>query len=434
MSYYQKYHKYKIKYALEKLKIEEYNSSINKLSLKMDNYKIIFFKTYNLISWNVNKLYNTPENNTAIKDYCEKNVSTIKKCEQFDETTINDTCCNFKGIGISRRSVHKFLPNSIIVKDDINFKFIKEFPIITTLSKSETKIVLYSYIKTLILQNIKNITKKQYDNILEVLNDNDYDITKIKNISEILEIVKSENFVESDEVIKIIFPNNEYKNDSEYKTLKNIYDADIPISSIQQNTNKLFQYEENYYFYFSYGTLKNIEFIHWSESLKIYVEEIQRLLTDENTKDIILCGHSVGSIVIQHLAIELIKNKVDISNIYVIGTGCRMTQVLNDFELEVFKEKFNNKYCFIISAYIDNDKIYYDHRDSDKSNKINKINTCLLLCQSDEFKNNYDNCKSVSFDILVHDDINSSDKFIPNPNIVLHDFSTYSKLYLNLYT
>jgi len=46
----------------------------------------------------------------------------------------------------------------------------------------------------------------------------------------------------------------------------------------------------------SFGTLKNIELINWQDSLKIYVQEIINLLSDKLTNNIILGGHSVGSI------------------------------------------------------------------------------------------------------------------------------------------
>jgi len=180
---------------------------------------------------------------------------------------------------------------------------------------------------------------------------------------------------------------------------------------------------------YSFGTLKNIELIDWQDSLKIYVQEIKKLLDDNLTKHIILAGHSVGSIVIQKLCIELINNNIDISKIYIIGSGCRMINVLTDIELNIFWNHFNNRYIFIISAYIENNKIHYDHRNNDK--EINKINTHMLICNND-IKNNYNQCKSVTYDIINHDEINKSDSYVPDPNIILHEFITYSKLYLNM--
>ncbi len=180
----------------------------------------------------------------------------------------------------------------------------------------------------------------------------------------------------------------------------------------------------------SLGTLKNIELIDWQDSLKIYVQEIKKLLSSKTTENIILAGHSVGSIVIQKLCIELINNNIDISKIYIIGTGCRMINVLTDVELDIFRQKFNNRYIFIISAYIENNKIHYDHRNDNK--EINKINTHILLCNGYELKNNYNSCKSISFDILNYNEIINSNNYIPDPDIILHEFTTYSELYLNM--
>jgi len=180
----------------------------------------------------------------------------------------------------------------------------------------------------------------------------------------------------------------------------------------------------------SFGTLKNIKLIDWKDSLKIYVQEIINLLSDKLTNTIILGGHSVGSIVIQKLAIELINNNIDINKIYIIGSGCRMANLLTDIELDIFKLKYNDRYSFIISAYIEDNKIHYDNRDNNK--EINKINSHILICNEYDLKNNYNACKSVSFNILNHNKINKSDKYIPDPDIILHEFTTYSKLYLNI--
>ena len=47
------------------------------------------------------------------------------------------------------------------------------------------------------------------------------------------------------------------------------------------------------------------------------------------------------------------------------------------------------------------------------------------------WKNVYDNYKSISYNIIDYEDIIKSDIYIPNPDIILHEFITYSKLYLN---
>jgi hypothetical protein len=283
-------------------------------------------------------------------------------------------------------------------------------------------------VKQIIINNLDNITQEQHNNIINILQNNDYDITN--NIND---IITSDDFYNIDDVLDVIFPDKDYINVQQYKNLKKISDAKLPTQSIQHHTNKLFQQtmnnKYNYYFYFSFGTLKNIELIDWQDSLKIYVQEIKKLLDDKLTEHIILAGHSVGSIVIQKLCIELINNNIDTNKIFIIGAGCRMTNILTENELDIFRQKFVDRYIFIISAYIENNKIHYDHRDNNK--EINKINTHILICNN-EIINNYNQCRSVNYDIINHDGINKSDMYIPDPNIILHEFTTYSKLYLNM--
>jgi len=140
----------------------------NKISIedKFDNnitYISNYFKTYNLISWNINKLYSTPENNKHIKDYCES-LENLTKCKPpYDSLTLTNTfddLCKFKEIGISKKSIHLSNINSLIIKDNINFKFIKDYPQFST---PNSKTSLYTYLKQLIVLNLDNITQNQYD-------------------------------------------------------------------------------------------------------------------------------------------------------------------------------------------------------------------------------------------------------------------------------
>jgi len=229
----------------------------NKISIedKFDNnitYISNYFKTYNLISWNINKLYSTPENNKHIKDYCES-LENLTKCKPpYDSLTLTNTfddLCKFKEIGISKKSIHLSNINSLIIKDNINFKFIKDYPQFTT---SNSKTSLYTYLKQLIIQNLDNITQNQSDNIIHILQDNDYDMT-----NNITNIIMSDDFYHIDDILDIIFPNKDYINNLEYINLKKISNAKLPPHSIQHHTNKLFQQTINnkydYYFYFSFG-------------------------------------------------------------------------------------------------------------------------------------------------------------------------------------
>ena len=176
-----------------------YNQLIGGDIYKMNTYISNYFKTYNLISWNINKLYASPENDKLLKEYCESMIN-LNICDPPYESTILtntiDDCCKFKEIGISKRSINRFNINSIIIKDNLNFKFLKDFPQITI---PNAKTLLYLYIKQLIIQNINNITQKQYDNIINILQENDY------NTNNIIDTINSNDFYESDTLLNIYF-------------------------------------------------------------------------------------------------------------------------------------------------------------------------------------------------------------------------------------
>jgi len=77
------------------------------------------------------------------------------------------------------------------------------------------------------------------------------------NITNITNIIMSDDFYHIDDILDIIFPNKDYVNNPQYINLKKISDAKLPTHSIQYHTNKLFQQTINnkydYYFYFSFG-------------------------------------------------------------------------------------------------------------------------------------------------------------------------------------
>jgi hypothetical protein len=79
-----------------------------------------------------------------------------------------------------------------------------------------------------------------------------------------------------------------------------------------------------------------------------------------------------------------------------------MADILTDNELDIFRQNFVDRYCFIISTYKENNKIHYDDRNNDK--ELNKINTHLLICDN-KMINVYDNYKSISYDKINYDDI-----------------------------
>jgi hypothetical protein len=95
-----------------------------------------------------------------------------------------------------------------------NLLFTKDFPQITT---PNLKTSLYAYLKQLITNNLNNITTEQYNNIINILKDNDYDMT-----NNITDIISSDDFYHIDDILYIIFPNKDYINYQKYINLKNL--------------------------------------------------------------------------------------------------------------------------------------------------------------------------------------------------------------------
>ena len=454
---YLKYIKYKTKYKkLKENLIEKAINTICYIDTNMDNYIDTFFKTYNLITWTLNKLYSTQESNTELKEFCSSlNLTQLTNSCESEEAELQDKsvpytnslCCNFKGIIVSKRSIQKLKIGSQIQKDDIHFEFIKFFPRIETPDiKENAKKKFKSYLVSLVREAIPKLKgdKKLKVSFYEILES--YDIMPDESeeysnylINETIE----DDFVGLDEIIELIYPNEEHLEFDEYKRLKKIKDIESngQNHSIQDHENKLFKQinldgSNTYYFYFSFGTLNFIEHIDWEESLKIYVDEIRNLLSEQSipVKSIILAGHSVGSIVVQHLAVQLLINRIDVSKIFIIGSGCRINDVLTDSQIDDIHLQFDNRYFFVISGYLRDEKIYYDHRSSDATNKVNKINTHFIICSNIKLDNSTDYiCDPTTPTILKILDpvaVNRSGDFIPNPDSTLHDFSTYSMYYL----
>lgn len=416
--------------------------------INLDHYIEVFFKTYNLITWDNDKLYVLSGSNTELIEFCknlDKTDERVTVCsppypKQTPETRSKE-CCSISSIRgtkiVPKLYSRKFEIGSRIKTGQINFEFEGFYPQITTRNiREEARDSRTKFIRNQILENYPTLSPAKKDRIYEVLIDNDVepDLPPNKFTDElVVHTIGDEDFYGLDEIIEIVFENEEYKTNPEYINLQRIIDgvSQTQTHSIQQYDNKLFKEvsSNTYYFYFSYGTLNMIEFVNWSESLRVYVEKI-RELTQYPENKIVLAGHSVGSITIQHLAIELIKSRIDINNVYVIGSGCRMSVVLNDEELELFKSAYTSRYFFVLNGLLKNGIIQYDHRSIDRRNVVNKINTHFLVCDGPVTINEKINCVSTQLEILDHDHINTSGEFIPNSDATLHDFATYSFFYL----
>jgi hypothetical protein len=307
----------------------------------------------------------------------------------------------------------------------INFKFISEYEKISTENFKES---FYNYLREMIKIKINNLNKSQYEQIFKILKDNDIkpDTNNEFSIDKIIETINQDDFYSIDEILDVVYLEKEYKEDNNYKKLLELSKLKLSINPIQIYTNKLFlQMKENkkiYYLFFSFGNLKHIKNVNWKNELKKYIILIKKLINEDNFENLILCGHSIGSIVIQYLAIELLNNNIDVSRIFVIGSGCITNEVLSKIEIEKFKINFRNRFFFVINSYLENDKIFYD-----SITEINEINTHLLICNDKDFKN----CHPILYSIKNIEDLIISKKYEPINNIILHEFLIYSNLYLN---
>ncbi len=441
---------------------------------KLDTYITTYFKTYNLITWTPDKLYTVPGTTSVeLKEFCnslnthstgDSTTSAINKCtppysqSELQQLTVpgisgqprnsqelsEESCCSITSLRgtrvVPKASSRIFRPGSRIIAGKIDFEFINLYPKINTRNiRDEAKIGRTNYLRTLILENFGRLSEEKKEQIYKIFIENDEqpDLlpdNKFSNES-FIRIINSEDFYGLDDVLGVVFDNEKYKENNEYVNLQRIIDGADVTHTIQQYENKLFLDKrgprKTYYFYFSYGTLNLIEYVDWAQSLRLYVETIRDILQDPTVDSIIIAGHSVGSITIQHLAIELIKNHVDVRKIYVVGSGCRYTEVLDLEELELFKSQYANRYFFVLTGFENDGIIQYDHRSADRRNMVNKINTHFLICSDPEVIDKKLNCVVSKLEILDHDEVNSSGNFIPNSNVTLHDFKTYSDIYLS---
>ena len=219
---------------------------------------------------------------------------------------------------------------------------------------------------------------------------------------------------------------DELDNDEKYQELLAMKKKQqlSPINRIQTFENKLFlEYLENgkriYHFYFSYGNLSFLEYVHWKTALKPYIDMIKIMVSDSTIDSIILGGHSIGSIIIQHLGLELIAEGIDIKKIFILGSGCFVKTVLDELELNLFRKSFNSRYIFLLNSYIENDILYYEYN-SESNSSINKITTHLIISNNDNNK---------VYISRIDEFIKEKKEIIPSNSIILHDFSYYTELF-----
>jgi hypothetical protein len=418
----------------------------------LDDNVNTYFKSYNLIDFKIGKKYLLEDANT-LNDYCKnKLIYPLDDCaiisnDYISPNTelIDDNCCNWKNIKTtSKESVKTFMLGSIINIDDKRLKFIKEFlPINTT---QEGKKILYlQYIKNNIIQLLQNIEIEKLNNLISKIKEDmddedefnvDMNISKEAKIEIINDYIFQDDFYYLEDIL--LFLNPIYKTNEEYiknkRNYKSYLDAkDIRIQDIQNNPNKLFEeiLENNkkvMHLYFSYGNLKHINIVDWDFVLNIYVEELVKYINDPDIENIVIAGHSVGSIIIQKLGILLLKYRINIEKIQIICSGCRVSNVLHPDELQLFKINYTNN-IFVVAGYINDGIIYFDYNPHmfpsfAHSEELNPVTTHLLICQNNE--TNIQNCASVIYNTVS----NFNQPKIGDSLSSIHDFINYKTLYL----
>ena len=396
-----------------------------------------YFKMYNLITWDLDKLYISSHN--ELDEYC-KTVTKQSECnppyQNLTNELIESNCCEFKGLSIHKKSINKFDINSEVMSKDkmVNFKFIKAYE---KIYPQNDKQLYYDHIIKLINSNLNDefITKNK-EQILEILSDNGFDVTDISTL-ELKRIINDDEFMGLDDIFDLMFKTE--PTDKIYQDLKIKSKSGIQLQSMQEYTNKLFEEirgeQKIYHLYFSFGRLNNFERINWQNKLKIFINDIKLWISDPSINCIVLGGHSFGSCVIQKLGVELIKSGIDLSKIIIIGSGCRIKTFLTEEDLTLFKTNFINKHQFILNCELDeNGLINYDHTNTtfnDTLEIMNKINTHLIICKLSNLDKKV--CEVIIYKIINYDDIVlQHDKYKQNARADLHAFANYSQKYFML--
>jgi len=466
--YKKKYYKYKIKYKMSKeSKLGFLYGGVSaqaEITMYLQKFIDTYFKTFNVISWTENKTYLVRENDESLRDFCLVQTD-LESCDNLISQEINimkpfnkNYCCEFtyrnaNSINTSKRSVLKFQYGNYIEKDDIKLTYIGSFDQIGTckgLCPEEKSRLMHDLElkKQMKIGRFKQILINKINEDKKLNQDE-----KLKNIKCINDITNEEHMYE--ECVSNIYDNYfEYDmTDEKYKgiisdikllnKIIDIKDNAIPVK-LQNYTNKIFMSEKDgkqtYYIYFSYGTLKDIENVDWSFSLSECLSFILSIVENSNVENIILAGHSFGSIAIQKLALMLIEQIPQqlLEKIYVIGSGCRYKNSITDSELLLFKQSFNNRHFFVITNYIDNNgQKNFDTINTDEAErkKIHKITTHFLTVSGTanvETINNYAHIinESILQQIDYNEINNPANNYRGVTNPTLHDFKTYQLFYL----
>jgi len=338
---------------------------------------------YRVITWPLEKLYNSPNLNVELNDYCTSLSVVDNACidETFEDSTHQpESCCNLNGRNVSKSTVKSFnIGKSVDILKN-NILFVNEFPSIQTLTRE----LIENYWKKNKAQIISDYINEHYDeNIVEYFKET-FDEESTFDKKEFIDFV-----IDNIEGSRISFIQKILKNFGLNDKFTAMHVTETP-EDIQNHTNKVFMQEhegnEIYYICFSFGKLLKIlpyvlidEF--WEIVLEPYLVYIIDLIQNAKVTNIILYGHSVGSFCIQNVIVLLLKRSIPIDKLIIIASGCFIERSLTDKNIEIFKRGIHSQCLFILNGERREGKIGVDYSNVKREGPyiVNPINTHIIL-------------------------------------------------------
>ena len=427
----------------------------------LSNMIAIYFNLYRLMPWQKDKLFIREDIKKELNNYCSRlqdqeiqsrceNVLNLQKPNE-NAGKESSNCCILNGKRkTSIYSIKKFTNNTQILIDDYDITFVKQYDAISINNKA----LEVEYKRKFIIDNWNSIDftrllKENLDTIQEIFDDYIIINNKFKNYDSLLDTIQSNSFFGIYDLFDLLTADGFVVIDEDFKRQLQIIKQRIQPTKTQEYDNKLFSQKledgtEIKYIYFSYGDLdKFYSIINHDDigelfnlfvkaSLSVYVDDITDFIQDKNVIKIVIAGHSIGSVIVQLLSMQLIDKGIDPTKLFIIGSGCCFNHVLKNEDIIRFKNWIGNNYSFILDGFTSsNNEVKVDFIENrftgSDPNIINLINNSLLLCDSDREEYTFDKDQKYNVELLS----------LPATNLMLkgtysrelHSFNTYSQLY-----
>jgi len=427
----------------------------------LSNMIAIYFNLYRLMPWQKDKLFIREDIQRQLNDYCSKlqDKEILSQCENvLNLQNTNDpaskesyNCCIMNGKRkTSKYSIKKFTNNSQILIDDYDITFVKQYDAITINNKAlEVELKRKFIVDNWNSIDFIRLSKENLENVQEIFDDYIAINNKFKNYESLLDTIQSNSFFGIYDLFDLLTENKFIAINEDFKHELQIIKQRIQPSKTQEYDNKLFSQKladgtEIKYIYFSYGDLdKFYSIINHDDSgelfnlfvkssLSVYIDDIIDFVQDKNVVKIVIAGHSIGSVIVQLLTMQLIDKGINPDKLFIIGSGCCFNHVLKNEDIIRFKNWIGNQYSFILDGFTSsNNEIKVDFIENrftgNDPNIINLINNSLLLCDSNTEEFNFDKEQKYTVELLS----------LPSKNLILkgvysrelHSFNNYSQLY-----